>query len=142
MSETEYDVSIFNKLSSRPVLQNATVIRSELNTILKRFTNMPRVNRQIALDELDKRGMITLYSRPSEKRPFDITIHKIIHLEIIDWTRIDREWSEAIPTTGTSRLIEETMTKFWEDRGGRDRYFMTVKGVERKRHYFESEAEK
>ena len=53
----------------------------------------------------------------------------------INWGRISREWDEHWRNRPDDYTPPEWMDKFWNDRGGRDRYFRTVGDRQYQRYY-------
>lgn len=124
MSEKEYEVDIFNKMSQTMVVQNSTMSRDALCAILEYLMDMSQDSRNLAFDELDKKNHIKLYARPLSALPFDIWIRRISKREHINWERLIDEWQDHWGIRTNNVDLNRHFDAFWADRGGRERYFM------------------
>lgn len=136
MSESEYEVDIFDKTSQTMIVQNSTVNREALRSILEHIMGLGGVSRNLAFDELDKNSHIKLYARPLDALPFDIWIRRIGRREPIDWDKLVSDWESHWSIRMTYVDLNKHFDEFWNARGGRIRYFaLDEAGTEHPRVY-------
>lgn len=122
MNHMDYDV-VVTKKTTNEMLVNATMSREGLDRTLGVYVDVHHRDLHEFMRKLNQVGINT-----TETDGYSVTVTKIEPSKI-DWREIARDWANHwYSWDGASETYAMMLDKFWEPRGGMERYFHNHEG--------------
>lgn len=139
MDDAEYTVDIRDQSINTHIVEGARVNHVGLYEILTRFGGASSDQFSKFIHAVEDYNEWTLYNSADDNHRYYIHAVKLVKTPVktkINWTQIEADWVKAFFGPAPSGRISHD--EFWNDRGGRDRYFTKGEnGVWLAKEYFE-----